>query len=311
MLKIKILALALVTTGISALALEPDYKGSQLSLQKTHALEDYKGLHFVFVPGFLYDAYHDFSKTGAGSKLALGQYFDDTRAALKKAGVMESVAELNAQDSIFNNASDLAAMLNEIPGPVVIVSHSKGGLETLETLLEYPFLRKKIALWISLQTPFYGSQIGDLAYQHDYVRKFAKGLLEKCLGGSLDSLEGLQTELRRDYMNARSTRIAALVSEVPILSVGSWIEGKLKTDENGLPALLSLQLLMTQLGAKENDGLVETTTAQLPGTRFIKISEMDHGDAVMPAPGRKFDRPALLRLLLDLNHASLMKSINR
>jgi hypothetical protein len=292
-----------------ALAIDPIVSGQSLSVGKYQALEDFRGLHFLFVPGYLYDPFNDLSKDPAGKKWHVGEYFHDARGALKAAGVDERIAEINSEDSIFDNASDLAGLLGEMPGPVVIVSHSKGGLETLEMFLRFPELRKKVVLWISLQSPFYGSEIADVVYGNRYTREFAKKMLEDLFEGTIQSLEEMQTSTRESYMRSHASQIRELSTELPIISVGSWITPEGVQLKDGIPAMLPVQKIMALAGATTNDGLVEISKSYLPRSRFVRIAEMDHADAVMPFPNRKFDRVALLKMLLDLQRASLLKAL--
>lgn len=291
-----------------AQALDPVIASGSLSSGKYHALEDYRGLNFLFVPGYLYDPFTDLSKDPGAKKWHIGEYFYDVRKALKTAGVGEQVAEMNSEDSIYDNAEDLACLLSAMEGPVVLVSHSKGGLEALEMFLKYPELRKKVVLWVSLQTPFYGSQIADTVYGNRFVRDFAKKMLEDLFEGNIASLEELRTSTRKKYMEENKAKVLQLVHEMPVISLGSWITPEDALLKQGIPSLLPLQQIMRQAGAMSNDGLVELSSSRLPRSRLVRISNMDHTDAVMPFPGRTFDRISMLKMLLDLEYERLMKA---
>jgi triacylglycerol esterase/lipase EstA (alpha/beta hydrolase family) len=281
-------------------------KAEDISSQKTHPLEDYKDYEFLFVPGFLYDPLIELSQAPKIKNWHIAEYFTEMRQALVKAGVKERIAVMGAQDSIFDNGRDLAKILSEMKGPVIIISHSKGGLETLETLVEFRLLRSKVAAWISLQTPFTGSQIADIVYKNNYARSASKKLLEQCFKGSLRSLEELQTPVRGSYMYRNHAAIESLGKEIPITSVGSWVKPGTITKKAGVPGLQVLEQVMTFAGASANDGLVELSSARLPHSDWVQISEMDHGDPVMRFPGRHFDRVALLRFLLEAHHKRLV-----
>lgn len=298
--------LGLLAVIAPAPACEPTVRGADISALHNPPLRDYAAYEFLFVPGYLYDPFNDLSTGRLTGHLHIGEYFKDMRAALDADGVPQRLATMGTQDSIFDNAADLATIIAGMQGPVILVSHSKGGLETLEMLIAHPELRAKISLWISLQSPFYGSQIADVVYSHGPSRQAARHLLEDHLHGSLSSLEELQTTSRKEYMARNEAAIAALVQEMRIVSLGSTASLSSYTWQAGLPALWATAGIMQQIGAPLNDGLVALSSSLLPGSHRICVSEMDHADAVMPSPGRHFDRPGLLRMLLEPYHAQLV-----
>ncbi|MFW2389516.1 MAG: hypothetical protein ACN4G0_14340, partial [Polyangiales bacterium] len=122
--------------------------------------------------------------------------------------------------SVQDNAAAIRAVLRRTKKRVVIVSHSKGGLDTLEALIHAPELwGKPVVGWVALQAPFYGSPIADS------TTASLNGLLLESLGGDRQSAEDLKTKRRAAYMEANEARIEKLAKRVPIITAYSTYEG--------------------------------------------------------------------------------------
>ncbi len=316
----KLLFLLVATLTFNAALAEntASVSASKIVEEKTElSIHELRQYEVLFVPGFLYDPLKTPSRNAVLRKLRLGEYFDELRQWLQAHDVDESIAEIDSEDSITDNAHDLAAYLKFSDKPVILVSHSKGGLEGLELLLLYPELRKRVAGWIALQAPFYGSEVADTAYSVRPVRALSKKLIEDYWGGSLRALIDLRTETRQQYMNLHLSEILQITREVPILVMGSsyYLGGGLQSREGvrkmpgtlGLPALLPLTVPLA-FGAGANDGLVGLQSARLPGARFVEYAQIDHADPVMPFPGRRFDRLGLFKSLMTETLAMIKES---
>jgi hypothetical protein len=250
----------------------------------------------LLVPGFLYDPLIVPNRNSVLRALRVGEYFNEQRKWLQANKIQVQTAVIDSEDTVAENGADLALLIEAAKKPLIIVSHSKGGMETLEALLQRPELRPKVKLWISLQTPFAGSEVADFVYSHESLRSASRKLLEDCWDGNLDSLKEMQTNLRLQYMHRNYIAIEKLSSEVRIIAVGSSI--KEKGAPGGLPAMLPLVEIMNSRGAGPNDGLVSLFSSKLPGARFQFIPQMDHADPVMPFPGRTYDRLGLFKSLI-------------
>lgn len=141
----------------------------------------------------------------------------------------ESLA-FNSSETVEHNAAAILDYLLQAHAQrtqVVIVSHSKGGLDTLEALL-HPNARELLADtvvgWVALQAPFYGSPVADPA------PSAINAVLLSAVGGNGESLDDLKTAGRESYMAARAvdtpdaTDLGDLSSAIPIISAYSSYE---------------------------------------------------------------------------------------
>ena len=82
----------------------------------------------------------------------------------RRKGLPPSSSTSPREGPITANAAEIARAITTAPGPVTLVTHSKGSLDALAALSGDPALAAppRIAAWISLQAPFYGLPLADL-----------------------------------------------------------------------------------------------------------------------------------------------------
>jgi hypothetical protein len=125
----------------------------------------------------------------------------------------------DSSESVEHNAAAILAFLRATDKKVVIVSHSKGGLDTLDALLGAPELwGNKVLGWVAIQSPFHGSPLADS------TPSAINDLLLGAVGGNSQPVEDLKTVTRRHYMDANKDRIVKLTASVPTISVYSTYE---------------------------------------------------------------------------------------
>ncbi len=254
-------------------------------------LDELRGYKVVVVPSYLSSLLID-----AGA-LGLTDYFRAPIDALKADGIETEIAPIDTEESVAENGRRLAAYIAASRRPVCIVSHSKGGLDTLEFLLHAePEFRRRVACWVVLQAPFGGSPVADLIVQKDWTRGIAKPVL-RALGGSGKSIDDLTVDVRTKYMNEYAQYIESIGKSIPIIALATYL------DESQTPSLhmAPTHRWMTGNGIR-NDGLVPLSSAILPGARYVVIPGLDHTDPVASKPfvGNPVDRVLLWKSLLYL-----------
>jgi triacylglycerol esterase/lipase EstA (alpha/beta hydrolase family) len=122
-------------------------------------------------------------------------------------------------ESVEHNAAAILAFLRSRDKQIIIVSHSKGGLDTLDALLDAPELwGDTVIAWVALQAPFHGSPVADSTFST--VNDF----LLDAVGGNGQSVDDLKTATRAGYMDANKRRIADLTARIPTISAYSTYE---------------------------------------------------------------------------------------
>lgn len=246
----------------------------------------------IFVPGFISETIIDLDKLNPG--IPLGGYFNDQIGSLKNDhGVDASLFRTESEASVAENAERIAQALRKSDRRVILIGHSKGGLEILDALVHYPDIRPKVAGWIALQSPFFGSPLADLAYENKVLR-LPSDLILQLLGGSDHCLHDMETKTRRRYFERYKGEIRKLLSEIPHISAVTWIDEDLPV--NPLKAALerlkkgeifdkktytfykaTRDLMLHGDDGEHSDGMVPRTSAVLPGAKYAAIEGPDHG----------------------------------
>jgi pimeloyl-ACP methyl ester carboxylesterase len=234
-----------------------------------------------------------------GRKVWIGRYFNDQKEVLRELGVDFAMADIDSVMPPAHNAAKVAAEIRAAGKPVIIISHSDGGMYALRALVESTDLAPMVRGFISLQTPFGGSPVADYVKDNKLLSAAMSRVLGH-FGATLESLESLTPERRGAFQAANRDAINRVVSSVNIISFASWKEEK----NMKLDTLLELPRdFMIKRGLK-NDGLVPVDSAILPGSDYIKVEGVDHVVPVMSADMvLKLDRRAFTRALLALTIA--------
>ena len=124
----------------------------------------------------------------------------------------------NSSKGVAHNAAAIRALLRGADKEVVLVTHSKGGLDTLDALLGAPDVWSKVRGWVAFQSPFYGSPLADSTFAP------INALLLGALGGNAQSVEDLKVETRTRYMQARKGRIKRLTRQIPVTAAYTTYE---------------------------------------------------------------------------------------
>lgn len=223
-------------------------------------------------------------------------YFDDQLRWLASIGVARERVAVKSRQSVAINAPIVAAAIRDSTRPVVLITHSKGSLDTLEALRAAPPLRAKVKGWVSLQGAFLGSPIADMLLDGSLVDPAVAITILAFLGGTQESARGLTTRVSRAYYRDHEAEIAALLGEVPTVAFASALDGAPGARAR---TVLEIPRELMWRGGIRSDGLVPIDAAALPGMDFVRISGVDHIAPVMPAL-EAFDRVRMTQALLLL-----------
>ncbi|MBT8470173.1 MAG: hypothetical protein HKN10_03670 [Myxococcales bacterium] len=145
------------------------------------------------------------------------RYFDEQGIAYQNLSVVSEPFDTSA--SVKHNAAALRSFLESTNKQVIIVSHSKGSLDTLDALLgASELVGTRVIGWVAIQAPFHGSPVADSTFGP------LNGFLLEALGGNGQSVEDLKTKVREPYMEANKARIEALMARIPVISAYSTYE---------------------------------------------------------------------------------------
>lgn len=186
------------------------------------------------------------------------------------------------------NAARIAAMVLAEPSPVLLLAHSKGGLEALSALL-MPGVAARCRGFIALQSPFHGSPVADLALAFGPLRDVADRALRLARLGDGEGLADLTCAIRRPWMAERAEAIAGLTARLPVASLSTRLSSRPGWRDQ---AYLALARWMEREGHGPSDGLVPVASTRLPGARHAVL---EGGHRALVAAGKGRDPVALLR----------------
>ncbi len=209
-------------------------------------------------------------------------------------GADVTVMRLPTSAPVAENARRVAEAILADPRPAWLIAHSKGGLDTLEALLDPAVAARTIAL-IALQSPFFGSPVADAILRRDPVHVLARGAAWLVGAGSGRGLVDLTMRTRGAWMTAHEAEIAAFVARSPVVCLAGVM------DDTAPPGpdrrFRPLAQWIERNGHGPNDGLVTVTSALLPGARHLIITAGHRGTV---SPGRNRDPIGLLRQTLQM-----------
>ncbi len=248
--------------------------------------EELSELTVLVVPGFLTDSLEILRNLG------LSDYLDGQEAGAAQV-VREVIrVDLNSEASSKTNAMTIADAVAGTEGPLCLITHSKGGLDSLTYLLQAePAERARFSCWITFQAPFAGAPLADVTAEWWLPRETSEALLD-AVGGEAQTL-GDMTSNNNCYTAERLEALQALNEEIPILSVA----GLLSADddlEDHVSINLPVLLWMRGVGIP-SDGLVPLGSAILPFSDYVTFHGTDHTALVSGGPlGRSLEDRALI-----------------
>jgi hypothetical protein len=241
----------------------------------------------LFVPALLSGA------ALKASRLRLVEYLTHQVRQLKDDGFNAEIAAIDTGATVTRNGERIAGILARDHCPTWIVTHSKGGLDTLEALIAYPEVRRFVDGWIAFQAPFQGSPVADVACLAPRARRVGGPAL-RLAGADPRAVYDLTTSARARYLEDNAAAIAQVLGQVPLMCVGTaarkgWL-GSWPTvgwmEKHGL----------------RNDGLVPVASTILPGAHYVLLEGMGHGDVATNRvfSSRSYEQIDLLKALFAL-----------
>lgn len=209
-------------------------------------------------------------------------YMHGLAAWLRAQGAEVDVVRLPTAAPIARNAERLREVLLAEPAPVLLIAHSKGGLEALAALLD-PAAAARCTGFVALQSPFFGSPIADMLTRARPLDAAATGLARLLRIGSGEGIRDLTTARRAAWMEAQAQPIAALVARLPVVCLATALPARGLLGRDRLYGMAARW--MARRGAWPSDGLVPVASALLPGARHL-LREGSHIASVSRGGGR-------------------------
>lgn len=200
----------------------------------------------------------------------MGDYFRDNMELLDRYSIPNKRIVVESEDPVKENARFIKEELDKIKGPLLIISHSKGGLEFLEVLVNHPEVSERVVGWVTMQSPFRGSVLADY-FISGKVKRTIIGWAFYILGGDIGGMSSVGTVERLEYMKANVSKIKDIFNKVNFLQFISYID-----EQKGRESLLELSRNFIYKRVGRNDGMVDIQSAILKDQDHVIVSDVDH-----------------------------------
>jgi len=194
--------------------------------------------------------------------------FSAGAARLRAAGANVRTIVVSGRSGTGPNARQIADTLAASPVDddrwVVLVGYSKGGLDILRFLVDFPALAARVDAVVGVATPLFGTPLAELA-EPAYAALGAKMPYEKCPPGDGEVIASLTPAVATQWLAANP-----LPASVRFYSLAAFT-----TREHVGRALAPFWKHLGGPGVR-NDGQVVATDAVIPGSTLLGYANADH-----------------------------------
>jgi triacylglycerol esterase/lipase EstA (alpha/beta hydrolase family) len=199
-------------------------------------------------------------------------YFDENQNRLRELGLNVSRVPLDTDASVETNARVVRdAILEAAKGgkKVVLLGHSKGGVDTAAALALYPELRPHVRSVVAMQAPYGGSPIAHDIQNCPELKGVADRLLQSAFQGDAKALSDLSYDRRREFLVRHP-----YPEDVPTVSLAT-------SSSHPAAGTASAATYIRDRYGERSDGLVAAKDAEIPGSAVVRLENMDHAGAAM------------------------------
>jgi len=222
------------------------------------------GTRVVMVPGLLAECVADLSKV-----------FADATANLEAQGYATGYIQTRGRQGSDANADIIRDAVMALPSneTLILVTHSKGTVDTLEALAKYPALADRVTAVVSVSGAVYGSPLAD-SVPSALVHLGHQVPLATCPPGeNAQAVESLRPSVRRAWFATHR-----LPARVRFYSLAAF------AGLENMSALLTPFWSSLARTDPANDGLVIAADAIVPGSTLLGYPNADHLAVAMPFP---------------------------
>jgi triacylglycerol lipase len=199
-------------------------------------------------------------------------YLSDNQTRLERRGLETREVQVDTEGSLEDNIEVVRDALEDaafFKRSVVLVGHSKGAVESLSTLALYPHLRQHVRAVVAIQAPYGGSPIAHDLTDSPELHRVLDIAFPLFFYGVSRSVDDLSYPARMAFV-----RKHPYSGEVPTVA--------LATSRYSRRSLLwPVAHYMRQRYGLPSDGLVAQVDAEIPGSRLVRLDDMDHAEAAL------------------------------
>jgi pimeloyl-ACP methyl ester carboxylesterase len=210
--------------------------------------------------------------------LEFGMPFEDVDAELERRGYRIDFIPVDGRSGADHNAGEIAAAVEHLPiepgERILLIGHSKGAVDILHFVVNYPLQARRISAVVSVSGPIMGSPLAD-ALAGVYARFFSRMPFTTCAPGDREVIESLKRSYQATWL-----ALHHLPDHIRYFSLATFARRK---DINPL-VRFTYDLLADY--EPRNDGYVAFSDQVIPGATLLGYANLDHWDIALPVRER-------------------------
>jgi hypothetical protein len=202
-------------------------------------------------------------------------YLGDNLQRLKERGLDAKTVSIDTDASVLANAKAVRDAVLEASAKgkqVVLLGHSKGGVDLSAALSLYPELKPLVRAVVMMQSPIGGTPIASDIEKCPELRPLVHRLIRGLFRGDPAALADLSYSARRAFIEKHP-----YPGDIPTVCLASSTKSPLSL------TAASSGYLRQRYGA-DSDGLVVVKDAVHPGARVVTLDDLDHAGPAMRGP---------------------------
>jgi hypothetical protein len=187
---------------------------------------------------------------------------------LRADGAFVETIMVGGRSGTASNARQIAAAIERAQVPserrIIIVGYSKGALDALRFLVDFPALAGQVDGVVSVAGPIYGSPLAEMA-EAPYARLLARLPYDKCPPGDGEVIRSLEPAVATQWLATNP-----LPTSVRYYSITGFT-----TRERMARSLVPTWKILNRTDVR-NDGQVVAADAVIPGSTLLGYANADH-----------------------------------
>ncbi|MFL5784040.1 MAG: hypothetical protein ACJ76H_05465 [Bacteriovoracaceae bacterium] len=268
-------------------------------------IETLKNVEVILVPGIMSETFIMSDPRGdIDFSVLTKDYFGTHLQYLKNLGI--PVRRLLASSAdVEETKKEIDELLSSTTGPLLFMTHSLGGMALLDYLLAHEAAWPRVQAIIFMQSPFTGAPVASVVQRWPKLRR-----IFPFFNVSNKTVRYLSLEERKSFVTSNEQKISELAGKVRIITVGGVANGYKSLYANSI-SLIKTGCLETLhghcVGPKlyagpydDSDGMSPFHATLLPGTDYVRLPAVDHGETVVHIPFKSLLHERLTAALLKL-----------
>ena len=212
------------------------------------------------------------------------RYMAQTQRHLEALGLEVHRSRISTTAGVAANAATLrdeVLKLSRGKRSVVLISHSKGGVDALAADAIYHEIRPHLRARVLMQPPWGGTPLAEML--DNPIQRSAL----RMIGGEPALIQDLKGAARADFSAAHSYSLT-----VPTVT--------LATSHSVWSPLGPMVAVLRLRGAGSSDGVVPSRAQEVPGTHVVRLDGLDHWSSVLDIPGSHYKPGPLAEALVAI-----------